>query len=100
MGGVIFGKLAPRDDAERRKALDAGHDLNRVLTTDDLVSSDDCFFAATGITDGELMAGVRYKPGGATTHSLVMRSRSGTIRSIRSEHALWKLSAYSTVKYD
>jgi len=100
MGGVIFGKLAPRDEAERRKALDAGHDLNRVLTTDDLVSSEDCFFAATGITDGELMAGVRYKPGGATTHSLVMRSRSGTIRSIRSEHALWKLSAYSTVKYD
>ncbi len=100
MGGVILGKLAPRDDAERHKALDAGHDLDRVLTTDDLVSSEDCFFAATGITDGELMAGVRYKPGGATTHSLVMRSRSGTIRSIRSEHALWKLSAYSTVKYD
>ena len=100
LGGVILGKLAPRDEAERRKALDAGHDLNRVLTTDDLVSSEDCFFAATGITDGELMAGVRYKPGGATTHSLVMRSRSGTIRSIRSEHALWKLSAYSTVDYD
>jgi fructose-1,6-bisphosphatase II len=97
---VILGKLAPTDDAERRKALDAGHDLNRVLTTDDLVSSEDCFFAATGITDGELMDGVRYKPGGATTHSLVMRSRSGTIRSIRSEHALWKLSAYSTIKYD
>ncbi len=100
LGGVILGKLAPRDETERRKALDAGHDLDRVLTTDDLVSSEDCFFAATGITDGELMAGVRYKPGGATTHSLVMRSRSGTIRSIRSEHALWKLSAYSTVKYD
>ena len=100
MGGVIQGKLAPRDDDERRRALDAGHDLDRVLTTDDLVSSEDCFFAATGITDGELMAGVRYKPGGATTHSLVMRSRSGTIRSIGSEHALWKLSAYSAVKYD
>jgi fructose-1,6-bisphosphatase II len=100
MGGVILGKLAPKDDDERRRALDAGHDLNRVLTTDDLVSSDDCFFAATGITDGELMAGVRYKRGGATTHSLVMRSRSGTIRSIVSEHALWKLSAYSTIKYD
>jgi fructose-1,6-bisphosphatase II len=100
MGGVIQGKLAPRDDDERRRALDAGHDLDRVLTTEDLVSSEDCFFAATGITDGELMAGVRYKPGGATTHSLVMRSRSGTIRSITSEHALWKLSAYSTVKYD
>src|ERR1700733_8778872 len=100
LGGVILGKLAPRDEAERRKALDAGNDLDRVLTTDDLVSSEDCFFAATGITDGELMAGVRYKPGGATTHSLVMRSRSGTIRSITSEHALWKLSAYSTVNYD
>src|SRR6201985_2227050 len=100
MGGGILGQLAPRDDAERRKALDAGHDLDRVLTTDDLVSSEDCFFAATGITDGELMAGVRYKPGGAPPPSLVRRSRSGTIRSIRSEHALWKLSAYSTVKYD
>ncbi len=100
LGGVIQGKLAPKDDAERRKALDAGHDLSRVLTTDDLVSSDDVFFSATGITDGELMAGIRYKPGGLTTHSLVMRSRSGTIRSIRSEHALWKLSAYSAVKYD
>ena len=100
LSGVILGKLAPRDDAERRKALDAGHDLNRVLTTDDLVSSDDVFFAATGITDGELLDGVRYKPGGATTHSLVMRSRSGTIRSIRSEHALWKLKAYSTINYD
>ena len=71
-----------------------------MLTTDDLVSSDDVFFAATGITDGELLDGVRYKPGGATTHSLVMRSRSGTIRSIRSEHALWKLKAYSTINYD
>lgn len=100
LGGVILGKLAPRDEAERRKAIDAGHDLNRVLTTDDLVSSDDVFFAATGITDGELMDGVRYKPGGATTHSLVMRGRSGTIRSISSEHALWKLRAYSAVNYD
>jgi fructose-1,6-bisphosphatase II len=100
MGGVILGKLTPKDEAERRKALDAGHDLDRVLTTNDLVSSEDCFFAATGITDGELMSGVRYRAGGANTHSLVMRSRSGTIRSIRSEHALWKLSAYSSVNYD
>jgi fructose-1,6-bisphosphatase II len=99
LGGVILGKLAPRDEAERRKALDAGHDLSRVLTTDDLVSSEDVFFAATGITDGELMAGVRYRPGGATTHSLVMRSRSGTVRSIKSEHALWKLRAYSSINY-
>jgi fructose-1,6-bisphosphatase II len=100
LGGVIQGQLAPRDDAERRRALDAGHDLDRVLTTDDLVASDDVFFAATGITDGELMAGVRYKAGGATSHSLVMRSRSGTIRSIHSEHQLWKLRAYASVNFD
>jgi fructose-1,6-bisphosphatase II len=99
LGGVILGKLAPRDEAERRRALDAGHDLDRVLTTDDLVASDDVFFSATGITDGELMSGVHYRHGGATTHSLVMRSRSGTIRSIKSEHALWKLRAYSAVSY-
>ena len=100
LGGVIQGQLAPRDDEELRRALDAGHDLDRVLTTDDLVSSDDVFFAATGITDGELMAGVRYRAGGATTHSLVMRSRSGTIRRIQSEHQLWKLRAYSSVNFD
>ncbi|HLI36183.1 MAG TPA: class II fructose-bisphosphatase [Streptosporangiaceae bacterium] len=99
LGGTIQGKLAPRDDAERRRALDAGHDLDQVLTTDELVSSDDVFFAATGITDGELLSGVRYRRGGATTHSLVMRSRSGTIRSIRSEHQLWKLGAYSSVDF-
>ena len=99
LGGVIQGQLAPRDDEERRRALDAGHDLNRVLTTDDLVSSDDVFFAATGITDGELMAGVRYRAGGAATDSLVMRSRSGTIRRIQSEHQLWKLRAYSSVNF-
>ena len=80
--------------------LNAGHDLNRVLTTDDLVSSDDVFFAATGITDGELMAGVRYRAGGAISHSLVMRARSGTIRTITSEHQLWKLRAYSSVNFD
>src|SRR5215468_1260317 len=99
LGGVIQGQLAPRDEEERRRALDAGHDLNRVLTTDDLVSSDDVFFAATGITDGELMAGVRYRAGGAATDSLVMRSRSGTIRRIQSEHQLWKLRAYSSVNF-
>lgn len=99
LGGVILGKLAPRDEAERRRALDAGHDLDRVLTTDDLVTSDDVFFAATGITDGELVDGVRYLHGHATTHSLVMRSRSGTIRSIKSEHQLWKLRAYSSVNF-
>jgi len=99
LGGVIQGQLAPRDADERRRALDAGHDLDRVLTTDDLVSSEDVFFAATGITDGELMAGVRYRAGGAATDSLVMRSRSGTIRRIQSEHQLWKLRAYSSVNF-
>ncbi len=100
LGGVIQGKLWPRDDAERRRALDADHDLDRVLTTDDLVASDDAFFAATGITDGELMAGVRYRAGGAVTHSLVMRARSGTIRRIESQHQLWKLRAYSSINFD
>jgi fructose-1,6-bisphosphatase II len=99
LGGVMFGKLAPRDSAERDRAVAAGHDLDRVLTTDDLVSSDDAFFAATGITDGDLMQGVRYRSGGATTNTLVMRARSGTIRNIRSEHALWKVSRYSVVPY-
>jgi fructose-1,6-bisphosphatase II len=99
LGGVILGKLAPRDDEERDRAIDAGHDLDRVLTTEDLVSSDDAFFAATGITDGELLQGVRYRSGGSTTHSLVMRARSGTIRNIYSEHALWKVSRYSVVPY-
>jgi len=99
LGGVILGKLAPKDDEERRRALDAGLDLDRVLTTDDLVTSDDVFFAATGITDGELVDGVRYRRGHATTHSLVMRSRSGTIRNIISEHQLWKLRAYSAVNF-
>jgi fructose-1,6-bisphosphatase II len=99
LGGIILGKLTPRDEAERDRAIDAGHDLDRVLTTDDLVSSDDAFFAATGITDGELLEGVRYRRGGANTHTLVMRARSGTLRNIRSEHALWKVSRYSVVPY-
>jgi len=100
MGGVIQGKLWPRDEDERRKALDAGLDPDQVLTTDDLVRSDDVFFAATGITDGELMHGVRYQAGAAVTHSLVMRSRSGTIRKIESEHQLTKLGAYSAINFD
>jgi fructose-1,6-bisphosphatase II len=99
LGGVILGKLAPRDEEERDRALDAGHDLDRVLSTDDLVSSEDAFFAATGITDGELLKGVRYRSGGASTHTLVTRARSGTIRNIQSEHALWKVSRYSVVPY-
>ncbi len=100
MGGVIQGKLWPRDDDERRRALDAGLDPDQVLTTDDLVRSDDVFFAATGITDGELMHGVRFQGGAAVTHSLVMRGRSGTIRKIESEHQLWKLGAYSAINFD
>jgi fructose-1,6-bisphosphatase II len=100
MGGVIQGRLWPTDDEERQRAIDAGHDLDAVLTTDDLVTGDDCFFVATGITDGELMRGVRYRAGGASTHSLVMRSRSGTIRSITSEHKLAKLRAYSAVDFE
>jgi fructose-1,6-bisphosphatase II len=100
LGGIIQARLAPRDEAERDRALAAGHDLKHVLTTDDLVTSEDAFFAATGITDGELLAGVRYRAGGATTHSLVMRARSGTIRTIQSEHQLWKLRAYSSVNFD
>jgi fructose-1,6-bisphosphatase II len=102
MGGVIQGRLWPQDDEERQKAIDAGHDLDPdfVLATDDLVTGDDCFFVATGITDGDLMKGVRYRAGGATTHSLVMRSRSGTIRSITSEHRLQKLRAYSAIDFE
>ena len=101
MDGVIQGRLWPKDDEERQRALDAGHDLDpeHVLLTDDLVTGDDVFFVATGITDGELMKGVRYRAGGASTHSLVMRSRSGTIRSITSEHKLQKLSHYAAVDF-
>jgi fructose-1,6-bisphosphatase II len=100
LGGIIQGRLAPRDADERDRAIAAGHDLKQVLRTDDLVASEDAFFAATGITDGELVAGVRYRAGGATTQSLVMRARSGTTRTITSEHQLWKLRAYSAVNFD
>ena len=100
LGGVIQGRLAPRDDEERQRAIDAGHDLDRVLSTDDLIKSQNCFFVATGITDGELLQGVRYRAGGVTTHSLVMRSKSGTIRLIESHHQLAKLRAYSAIDFD
>jgi fructose-1,6-bisphosphatase II len=99
MGGALQGKLWPKDDDERQKAIDAGHDLDRVLHIDDLVRGD-VFFVATGITDGELLRGVQYRSGGCTTQSLVMRSRSGTIRSIESLHSLEKLRAYSAVPFD
>jgi fructose-1,6-bisphosphatase II len=100
LGGVIQGRLWPRDDDERQKAIEAGHDLDRVLHTDELVAGDDCFFVASGITDGELMRGVRYRAGGCKTHSLVMRSRSGTIREIISDHQLSKLAAYASVDFE
>jgi fructose-1,6-bisphosphatase II len=102
IGGVIQGQLWPRDDDERQKALDAGHDLDPdfVLSTDDLVKGDDAFFVATGITDGELMRGVRYRAGSITTDSLVMRARSGTIRSITSEHKLAKLRTFASIDFE
>jgi fructose-1,6-bisphosphatase II len=86
LGGVIQGRLHPRDDDERQRAIQAGHDLDRILTTNDLVSGEDVFFAATGITDGELLRGVRYSGRGMTSNSIVMRGRSRTIRLIASEH--------------
>jgi fructose-1,6-bisphosphatase II len=100
MGGVLQGRLWPRDDAERQKAIDAGHDLDQVLTTRDLVSTDNVYFAATGVTDGELMRGVRYRAGGAQTQSIVMRGKSGTIRLVDSWHSLTKLRAYSSIDFD
>jgi len=99
MGGEIQAKLWPRDDAEREKALAAGHDLDRVLRTNDLVRGDNAFFCATGVTSGELLKGVRYRAGGAYTQSMVMRSKSGTIRVIDSYHSLKKLRAYSLVDF-
>jgi fructose-1,6-bisphosphatase II len=99
MGGEIQCKLYPRNEEETRKALEMGYDVNRVLTTDDLVKGDDVFFAATGLTDGELLDGVKYYRDGARTHSLVMRSKTGTVREIISRHRLTKLSEYSEVMY-
>ncbi|MGW1269947.1 class II fructose-bisphosphatase [Streptomyces sp. NPDC002491] len=100
LGGVIQGKLWPKDDEERQRAINAGHDLDRVLTTEDLVTGENVFFVATGITDGELLRGVRYRSETATTDSIVMRSKSGTVRRIDSEHRLSKLRAYSAVDFD
>jgi fructose-1,6-bisphosphatase II len=101
LGGVIQGRLWPKDDDERQKALDAGHELDRVLATDELVRGEDVFFVATGITDGEMLKGVRYGGAGTVrTASIVMRSRSGTIRVVESEHRLDKLRAYSSVDFD
>ncbi|MDQ3383055.1 MAG: class II fructose-bisphosphatase [Actinomycetota bacterium] len=93
IGGMIQGKLWPKDDDERDRALQAGHDLDAVLSTDELVTGDNCFFVATGITSGELLRGVRYGSGTAVTNSLVMRSKSGTIRVIEAHHRLDKVAA-------
>jgi fructose-1,6-bisphosphatase II len=100
MGGEMQGRLWPRNDTERTAAIEAGYDLDAVLTTHDLVRSDDCFFAATGITDGELLDGVRFGPNGATTQSLVMRARSGTVRLVEARHRLDKLREFASVDYD
>jgi fructose-1,6-bisphosphatase II len=98
-GGMIQGKLYPRNEEERRKGEELGYDFNRVLTIDDLVSSEDVFFAATGITNGELLRGVDYYPGGATTDSIVLRGLTGTSRRIISTHRLTKLSKISAIHY-
>lgn len=97
MGGAIQGRLWPTDDAEREKAIAAGHDLSRVLGTDDLVRGDNVFFCATGVTNGDLLKGVQYGAGGCTTQSIVMRSKSGTVRMIDGYHRLTKLREYSSI---
>jgi fructose-1,6-bisphosphatase II len=94
IGGQLLGRLYPRDENERAAALAAGYDLDRVLTCDDLVQGDNCFFSATGVTDGDVLQGVRYQGSlGASTESLVMRSRSGTVRRISARHDRAKMRA-------
>jgi len=99
MGGAIQGKLAPKDDEERQKAVDAGYDLDQILSTEDLVSGENVFFCATGVTDGDLLKGVQYYGGGCTTQSIVMRSKSGTVRMIEAYHRLSKLNEYSAIDF-
>ena len=99
MGGAIQGRLWPRNDEERNAAVEAGYDLDEVLDTDRLVAGDNAFFAATGITDGTLLRGVRYTSKGATTQSLVMRSKSGTVRLIEAQHRLEKLKEYTAIEF-
>ncbi len=99
LGGDMQSKLWARDDADRAYARQAGYDLNKVLSLNDLVDSDNVFFAATGVTDGEMLKGVHYSSDGATTESLVMRSRSGTIRRIFASHRIHKLMSFSQVEY-
>jgi fructose-1,6-bisphosphatase II len=100
LGGQLLGRLWPRNDEERQAAIDAGYDLNRVLDANDLVAGDDVFFSATGVTDGDVLQGVRY-PGtvGATTESLVMRSRTGTVRRVIARHDRTKLRTFSGERY-
>jgi fructose-1,6-bisphosphatase II len=99
LGGALQGRLSPRNDEERRALIEDGFVLDRVLFTDDLVAGDDCFFAATGITDGYLLKGVKYWPDVASTHSIVMRSRSGTLRYVESQHSFEKLERFSAIQY-
>ncbi|HSL59603.1 MAG TPA: class II fructose-bisphosphatase [Acidimicrobiales bacterium] len=100
MGGEIQGRLWPRDEAERTAAIDAGYDLDAVLHTDDLIRSENCFFSCTGITDGDLVRGVQYDARGVTTQSLVMRSKSGTVRLVNARHRLDKLRSFSAIEFD
>lgn len=100
LGGEIHARLWPRNEEERRRAAEMGYDLQRILTADDLVRGDNIFFAATGITDGEILRGVRYTGDGARTHSIVMRSRSGTIRFVEAYHRWDKLMRISGYPYD
>jgi fructose-1,6-bisphosphatase II len=99
MGGEIQGKLFARDEDEARRGREAGYDFDRVLTMKDLVSSEDVFFAATGVTDGELLQGVHYSGDGASTDSLVVRGLTGTVRQINATHRIDKLRQLSAVKY-
>lgn len=99
LGGEIQGVLHARDDEERRYAESLGYDFTRVLTTDDLVASDNCFFSATAITDGDFLRGVRFYDFGATTQSLVVRSRSGTVRTIETFHRHDKLQEFTTAGF-
>jgi fructose-1,6-bisphosphatase II len=100
IGGQLLGRLWPRDDEERASAVNEGYDLSKILDCDDLVAGDDVFFSATGVTDGDVLEGVRYQGGrGATTESLVMRSRSGTVRRVAARHDRAKLRALTGVRY-
>ena len=99
MGGEIQARLSPQSDEERDAVVGAGYDLDRVLTQDDLIQSDNCFFAATGLTDGALLRGVRFGRDGARTQSLVMRSRSGTVRMIDATHRVSKLREFAAIDY-